>query len=479
MNKKGLLILCVIFAVLIGLVFVKGRTKPQVSTQEEITDIISTVVSVDSINEIELKLGSGTPDESGASEYVHLVKDGDYWFDQTQLGVYASDSSITALLKKLDGLTGELRSNNKEVLGDYGMDDANGVHVQLRGENNLNTHLIVGTQKAGFVNNFVRKAGSNAVYIVGENILATLGVRAEDDDQKLDTKKWTDKRIAHIDAGEVEAVVITEFIDGKEETAVNIKKELIDDKKQWKSQIPYDFGLSASKIKSMIEGFNNTYAREVKAVDEGGAFDEIGWTGAFTMANGENVKIIRALQPVGNDYYIMHEGAGYMYQVPMSTFNSRRDKQGAIFINNSLKVDENSIERIEINTFDPKKYFSAVKKPAPEVDDAPQGEGDNQEKPKEDSWVTSGGEALEVSKVREIINKLKFLSIEADLKPPVSIKNSMSIGITKDGKLTEYSISKDMILKTGKECRFLNVKGNAQSYCAVKSTVVALQNALP
>lgn len=76
MNKKGLLILCVIFAVLIGLVFVKGRTKPQVSTQEEITDIISTVVSVDSINEIELKLGSGTPDESGASEHVHLVKDG-------------------------------------------------------------------------------------------------------------------------------------------------------------------------------------------------------------------------------------------------------------------------------------------------------------------------------------------------------------------------------------------------------------------
>ena len=127
--------------------------------------------------------------------------------------------------------------------------------------------IVIGTQKAGYQNNFVLIGVTNAVYVVGENLLAALGVRGEDEDQKLDTSKWVDKRITHLKPSDVIGVTITEGDSGTKRTVIDIKRELVDGKKQWKSAIPYDFGLSASKIKAMIEVCNNTSTQEVVALE--------------------------------------------------------------------------------------------------------------------------------------------------------------------------------------------------------------------
>ena len=184
MNKKSLIIVCVIFAVLIGLVFVKKSVKPGIPTTEEIVDIIASSINVDDFSEIVLRIGDGSTEDKDKPKNVHLVKEGDQWIVKTRYGVYANDKTITSLLDKLDQLKGELRSDKKGLLSDYGIGDDEGVHVELRRGDAEDIHIIIGIQKAGYQNNFVRLGETNAVYIVNENLLGAFGVRGEEEDQK-------------------------------------------------------------------------------------------------------------------------------------------------------------------------------------------------------------------------------------------------------------------------------------------------------
>ena len=478
MREKNLVILCIVFAVLIGLVFVKKSMKPQIPTTEEVSDIISLSINPDDLTEIIIRLGNGESDDAEKPKNVHLAKEGDHWTVKTHYGVYARDNVITNLLEKLDQLKGELRSNKKGILGDYGIDDEQAVHVQLLRPDADPIDIAVGTKKAGYQNNFVRTGKSNAVYIVNENLLSALGVRGEDEEQKLDTNKWVDKRILHLDPKDVVGVTITEGSGSAERTVIDLTRELVDGKKQWTSAIPYDIRLSASKIKTMVEVFNSTYAQEVVASDVEGVFDTPGWVGVFTLENGEQVKIVRGEEKPEGKYYVKQEGAGYYCHISTSLFHSRKNQQGNIFANNPLKADEKKISEIEIRDLVNKKKFHALKK-APEETEAKDESTDEETEKKEDVWETSGGEMVELTKVRDIINKIKNIALEAVLQPEASIKDAMVIHIVKEGVLTEYTISKDLKLDTGKECHFLKVGTNAQSYCVSKPPIVALQNVLP
>jgi len=478
MREKNLVILCIVFAILISLAYFKKSIKPQVPTTEEISDIIEPSISLDSLTEIIIRLGDGQSEDVDNPKNVHLVKEGDHWIVKTHFGVYARDQVIKTLLEKLDQLKGELRSNRKKVLIDYGIDDEQAVHVQLHRQDADHIDIAIGTKKAGFRDNFVRVGKTNAVYIVNENLLAALGVRGEDEDQKLDTNRWVDKRIAHMEPNDVIGVTIIEGDGAAERTAIDINRELVDGKKQWKSSIPYDFGLSASKIKSMVEVFNNTYAQEIVAPDEEGVFDAPGWTGIFSLENGDQVKIIRGEEKPEGKYYVKQEGVGYFYHIATSTFHSRKNQQGNIFANNPLKTNEKSIDEIEIRDLVNKKKFHALRK-APGEAGVKDENADEEKEKEEESWETPGGDAVELTKVRDIINKIKGIILEAVLQPEVSIEDAMVVRIGNDGVSTEYTISKDLKLDTGKECQFLRVSGNTQSYCASKSSISALQNILP
>jgi len=478
MREKNLVILCIVFAVLISLVFFKNSITPQVPTTEEISDIIEPSVSLGGLTEIIIRLGDGKSDDADKPKNVHLAKEDDHWIVKTHYGVYAQDQIITTLLKKLDQLQGELRSNKKGILEDYGINDEQAVHVQLHRQDADSIDIAVGTQKAGYQNNFVRMGNSNAVYIVNENLLSALGVRGEDEEQKLDTNKWVDKRITHLEPNDVVGVIITESDGTTERIAIDIKRELVDGKKQWKSAIPYDFGLSATKIKTMIEVFNNTYAQEIVAADVEGVFDAPGWIGIFTLENDEQIKIVRGKEKPEGKYYVKQEGAGYFYHIATSSFHRRKNQLGNIFANNSLKADEKKISEIEIHDLINKKEFHVLKKALEEVE-AKDKNTDEETKKKEDVWETPRGESVELTKVRDIINKIKGIILEAVLQPEASVKDAMVVRIVKEGVSTEYTISKDLKLDTGKECHFLRVGTNAQSYCASKSTISALQNILP
>ena len=483
MKEKNLIILCVVFAVLMSLVFVKKSMNKSVPTVEEVTNIIEPLLSGDTVSKIVVRIGNGISEEEDKPKNVSVLKENDSWIVETQYGVYANESVITKVLEGFDLLEGELRSDNKEVLADYGIDDASGVHVEFYRPNAEKIHVLVGTKQAGYQNNFVRFGDKNAVYAVAVNLLASLSVRDQEDDKKIDANRWVDKKIARIDSEDVVAFKVVETQAGQELTVVDLKRELVDGKKKWKSNIPYSFGMSASKIKNVFSVFNNTHSREIIAPDTEGVFDGSKWVGSFTLTDGGKIKIIRGNKDdTGDNYYVKREGATYHYLVPASTFNSRMDQQGNIFAGNVLGINEKSLESVEINSLEKNKVFSVIKKvTVPEVldgQDTKEGEQPKESEP-ESTWETPTGELIAADKIQDMINKLKNINPEIMLQPAASVENSMVISITKNGSSSQYTIGKDVVLDTGKECRFLKVDANEQGYCVSKSAIVALENILP
>ena len=480
MNKKSLIILCVIFAILIGLVFIKKNAKLKIPTTEEIVDIIAPSITIDVLSEIVLRMGGGSTEDKDGPANVHLAKEGDQWIVKTQYGVYANEKTIMPILDKLNQLKGELRSDKKGLLSDYGIGDDEGVHVELRRQEAEGVHVIVGTKKAGYQNNFVRLEGTNAVYVVNENLLGVLGVRGEGEDQKLDTKKWIDKRIAHLNTDDVVGIAITQVENGLEEAFMDISKQLVDGKKKWQSVKPYAFNLSAAKIKTMLERFNNMYARDVIASDVPGVFDSPGWTGTFTLENGGSFKLVRGDKDTEEkNYYVKSKGAEYFYLVPVSTFDGRQKQQGDIFAGNPLKVEMDNVEGIEINDVDSKKKFSALKKPLLEKAETLLEDVGDQEPKEEYLWQAPDGGTIEEAKVSDIISKIKDMNLEVIVQSDSSPKEALTVNITKEGEVKKYTISKDATLDSGKECYFLRMSGENQDYCVSKAKVTALQNALP
>ena len=482
MNKKSLIILVVIFVILIALVFVKKNMKPQVPTTEEITDIIASTVVLDNLSGIAIRLGDGETQDDEKPRNVGLSKDDTgQWVVGSFYDVYANENTVKSLVEKLDQLQGELRSNKKGVLGDYGIGDDNGAHVELRSQDGKNINVVVGTEKSGFRNNFVRLAGSNAVYVVNENLLADLGVRdlpeEEGGGQKLDVQKWVDKRITHLKVDDVVGMVITQSVDGTEETIMDIRKMTVDDKKKWQSVIPYAFNLNASKIKDKLDKWNSTYARDVIAPNVEGVFDAPDWTAVFTMENSDQITLVRGAKDAEEkNYYMKLEGVGYYYLVPVSTFENREKQLGDIFAGNPLDVTEDNIETLAVNDIEGKKKFRAVKKPPEETAE----EGSSEEKPKEEYvWQGSDGETVERSKVQKVINKIKDMKLEVVLGPVSSPKGAVTLDVTKDGATQKYTISQDVKLDNGKECHIFKAGGDDQDYCASKSQVTALKKALP
>src|SRR3989338_3561154 len=416
MKEKNLIVLFVILAVLVGLVFVKKTMRKEVPTTEESVDIIAPAVNAAAVSEMSLMLISREPAESkGVSDgqvnegqeagegdntrrdFVSLVKEGERWKDMTQYGVDADETGIASALDMLDQLTGELRSNKANILGDYGIKEDQALNIKLKRNDGQIVHVLIGTETAGYQNSFVRLQDSNAVYMANQNLLAVFGARGEGAGQSLDTKKWADKRIAHLEVNDITGISIAQTVNGAQATVIDLRQATVDETKKWQSVLPYDFNLNANKIKQIAENLNNTYAREIIAPDTPGVFAAPGWVGTFTREGGETVAAI------------------------------------------------------VVADLESKKEFSAVKKPPAPAAEAPsQGEAGAQEAAKEDVWESPAGESVDAAKVRDIINQISAFNLEAVPLPAASLANAMTLNITGEEGAKQYTVSKDVKLDNGK-----------------------------
>ncbi|UCD58452.1 MAG: DUF4340 domain-containing protein, partial [Candidatus Hydrogenedentota bacterium] len=130
---------------------------------------------------------------------VHLFRQDDGWVVKSKFDAPAKESKVNELIKKLQGLKGELRSSSEDVLSDYGIDDDNALHlVLLDAEGQEKKRLLVGRQGPNWNEVFVRQAGSNDVYLVGENLRRDFGIHSEENAGPIDSKQWCELTVLSV-----------------------------------------------------------------------------------------------------------------------------------------------------------------------------------------------------------------------------------------------------------------------------------------
>lgn len=129
------------------------------------------------------------------------------WILESRFGAPGRKDLVEGFLKELSGLKGELRTDSKDLFGDFEIDDATGLHIILEsGEGKVLKHLVVGLKKPGSSGNFVRVYDSNQVLLVPNELLMRLALFNKE--SPLLDNNFLDLRILSFDPSQVNRIEV-------------------------------------------------------------------------------------------------------------------------------------------------------------------------------------------------------------------------------------------------------------------------------
>lgn len=172
-TRRTLAILAAFLVVLVGINVAQKLGHERATSRAASAVLIEGAYTAEAVGRIELGRGADT-------RAVVLASGPDGWRVETAWGARASRDRIDALLSTLGDLAGEYRSDRRDVLSDYGLDDATAVTIRAFGRDGQPLFgLDVGGRPQGGMGNFVRRPGGDEVYLTGAGVLAQLGIYGE------------------------------------------------------------------------------------------------------------------------------------------------------------------------------------------------------------------------------------------------------------------------------------------------------------
>jgi hypothetical protein len=217
-------------------------------------------VDAGQISELTAWLGEGSEEDP-----VELQRSSDGWIVASRWGWKAKQEQVQRLLDDLGDLRGEKRSSSAEVLADYEIDDDAGLHVVAKGDGGSELfHLVIGkTALRGGC--FVRRAGSDDVFLASASLRSTFGVWG-DEPKPPPSKHWIDLRIWRAERNDVDRVVLR---DGDRETV--LEKEFAEpaeeggeiDRTQWTWKPDGAGEFDKGRTDGVVSTLCNLYASDV------------------------------------------------------------------------------------------------------------------------------------------------------------------------------------------------------------------------
>ncbi len=169
-KTRNLAIIGVVLLVLLGVSFMQKSGHKKATSQSSVAAIVAEGIVPADLSRITIGYGT-TP------EVVVLSNNPTGWTIDTAWHAKANLARIETLVRNVSGLVGEYRSDNAEVLGDYGL-GADGA-IQIRATNPAGEVVIaldVGHKPERYPGNFVRHPDNNKVYVSQKNLLAEVGL---------------------------------------------------------------------------------------------------------------------------------------------------------------------------------------------------------------------------------------------------------------------------------------------------------------
>jgi hypothetical protein len=173
MSKRNLYLLGLAVVVLIGLSLVQKTSHDRATSASDTDRILDAGFAAEDINRV---LVASNAD----STEVVLERLPDHWVARTAWSHPVDQRKLDELLEILDGLSGQYRSDNAEILADYGLGpDSEAVTVTLFGKEWEPVYTLeIGRKPDRGAGAFVRDPADSAVFLTGANVLGKLGMYA-------------------------------------------------------------------------------------------------------------------------------------------------------------------------------------------------------------------------------------------------------------------------------------------------------------
>jgi hypothetical protein len=294
MKFKKLIVLVIVLSALVIAVFIKksydqnqerSRQKAATATEAVVKD-----VDASSIMRIDLRKGEANQAE------VSLLRQADgSWTIPDYYKAKSKKWTIDQLLKNFTQAKGEMRSDSKDVLGDYSLTEKDAVHLEaFDAQGTALFHLLISPNRTLTGQNFMRLASSNRVIVADSDILSTLGLQSKD--SKLDPKKFADMQTVKIDVDKVSKI---EIFDKKSSQVLLRQQGAADKTVQW-AWDPADprQPVEKSKVETFLRSLPNIYASEVIDPASPLAKEVKPWIRVIMEKDGQNTPLELQLSPV-------------------------------------------------------------------------------------------------------------------------------------------------------------------------------------
>jgi len=180
-NNRNLLILAVLVVGLGVIYALSSQRRPSLDSSGGFVDLVEGTLSTDELRLISVRQG-----EDGFS----LVNGDAGWVVEDHFAAPANLNKIRTLLGNLEGVTGELRSDDAGVLESYALDEAQAYHLSIDGVDDESlVDLLIGKRSGSGC--FVREADGSRVYATDHNFLSDFGLWG-DERPVPEVKDWVD-----------------------------------------------------------------------------------------------------------------------------------------------------------------------------------------------------------------------------------------------------------------------------------------------
>lgn len=249
------------------------------------------------------------------NDSITLYKENDVWFLQDSLPRRANPEVINTTLNESVQMRAEnVISQNPERQAEFQVDEENGVHVQFYRENELLAHVIIGAMAPGYSHTYIRKPGSNDVFLAAGRLNYTYN---------RPLTGWLDKTILSLLSGNIASV---EFI--YPDNACRITRQ---DTIWTVSAAPYEKETPASEpqVDQFINTIINLQASDFQNASDSGLvdFDNLSMTMKISLFDG-NQEILRfgAENTEGSRRYCRREGVPETFVIKRSWFDNLKLK---------------------------------------------------------------------------------------------------------------------------------------------------------
>ena len=200
MKLKKLFFLIAIFFVIVAALIVKKANVEKHEAKEKQVPLYYTL-NKDLATAFVAKM-TVTKGDDQAGKVVFSKNSSGEWMVETPFLFRADKRTVESLLKKNVEIKGEVRAESKEVLGDFKINDKEGLEITLSDSSGKElSHLVVSLLRLRGTMNFVRQKNSNQVIATDTDFLSILGLFSKE--AKLDAKNFRDLQIGRFETSKV------------------------------------------------------------------------------------------------------------------------------------------------------------------------------------------------------------------------------------------------------------------------------------